>query len=86
MMLDRNIAAEVLARAVKTGGDFAEIFMEDNTSSNMTLKSDRIESLGTAREHGAGIRVFEGTRAIYVYTNDTSREGLNPALPRSSRY
>ena len=75
-MLDRNIAAEVLARAVKTGGDFAEIYLEDKTGSSMALKSDRIESLGTSREHGAGIRVFEGTRAIYVYTNDTSREGL----------
>ena len=75
-MLDRNVAAEVLARAVKTGGDFAEIFMEDTVNTALTLKSDRIESLGTSREHGAGIRVFEGTRAIYVYTNDTSREGL----------
>ena len=75
-MLDRNIAAEVLARAVKTGGDFAEIFLEDRTSSSISMKSDRIESLGTSREHGAGIRVFEGTKAIYVYTNDTSREGL----------
>ena len=76
MMLDRNIAAEVLARAVKTGGDFAEIFLEDNTKSNIALKSGRIETMGTAREHGAGIRVFEGTKAIYVFTNDTSREGL----------
>ena len=76
MMLDRNIAAEVLARAVKSGGDFAEIFLEDNVSSSLSLKSDRIESLGTSRKHGAGIRVFEGTKAIYVYTNDTSREGL----------
>ena len=75
-MLDRNIAAEVLARAVKTGGDFAEIFLEDNVSSNVTLKSDRIESLGTSRMHGAGIRVFEGTKAVYVYTNDTSPKGL----------
>ena len=75
-MLDRNIAAEVLARAVKTGGDFAEIFLEDKTGSDMVLKADRIESMGTSREHGAGIRVFEGTKAIYVYTNDTSREGL----------
>ena len=75
-MLDRNIAAEVLARAVKTGGDFAEIFLEDHVRFNMSLKSDRIESVGTSRMHGAGIRVFEGTKAIYVYTNDTSREGL----------
>ena len=75
-MLDRNIAAEVLARAVKTGGDFAEIFLEDNVSSSISLKSCRIESVGTSREHGAGIRVFEGTKAVYVYTNDTTREGL----------
>jgi len=75
-MLDRNIAAEVLNRAVKTGGDFAEIFLEDRVSSNAVLKSNRIESLGTARKHGAGIRVLEGTKAVYVYTNDTSREGL----------
>ena len=75
-MLDRNIAEEVMKQAVKTGGDFAEIFLEDKTGSTMSLKSNRIESLGTSREHGAGIRVFEGTRAIYVYTNDTSREGL----------
>ena len=46
MMLDRNIAAEVLARAVKTGGDFAEIFLEDNTKSNIALKSGRIEPWG----------------------------------------
>ena len=75
-MLDRNIAAEVLARAIQTGGDFAEIFLEDTVNTAISLKSDRIESLGTSREHGAGIRVFEGTRAIYVYTNDTGREGL----------
>ena len=75
-MLDRNIAAEVLARAVKSGGDFAEIFLEDTVRSNVSMKSERIESLGTSREHGAGIRVFEGTKAVYVYTNDTSREGL----------
>ena len=65
-MLDRNIAAEVLARAVRTGGDFAEIYLEDRTGSSITMKSDRIESLGTSREHGAGIRVFEGTKAMYV--------------------
>ena len=32
-MLDQNIASEVLARAVSTGGDFAEIFLEDRINS-----------------------------------------------------
>ncbi len=75
-MLDRSIAAEILARAVKTGGDFAEIFLEDKVSHGLTRRSGKLETVATSRSHGAGIRVFEGTRAIYVYTNDTSREGL----------
>ena len=75
-MLDRNLAAEVLSQAVKTGGDFAEIFLEDKTSHSLVLQSDKLETVSTSRTHGAGIRVFEGTRAIYVFTNDTSREGL----------
>lgn len=75
-MLDRNLAADVLNEAVKTGGDFAEIFVEDRVNHNMTLRSSRIESVRTGRIHGAGIRVFDGLRAIYVYTNDVSREGL----------
>ena len=75
-MLDRNTAAQVLERAVASGGDFAEIFLEDKRSQGLTLRSGRLESVRTNRSHGAGIRVFEGTRAIYVYTNDTGRDGL----------
>ncbi|MDO4483053.1 MAG: TldD/PmbA family protein [Clostridia bacterium] len=75
-MLDQNIAAEVLACAVKTGGDFAEIFMEDAVNHGITLRSGVIESANTSRRHGAGIRVLSGTQAVYVYTNDTSRQGL----------
>lgn len=75
-MLDQNVAREVLARAVKTGGDFAEIFMEDRVDHVIVMRSGRIETVNTGRLHGAGIRVFNGTNAVYVHTNDTSREGL----------
>ncbi len=75
-MLDQNIAREVLQEAVKTGGDFAEIFMEDRIDNTMMMRSSRIEMANTGRLHGAGIRVFSGTNSVYVYTNDTSREGL----------
>lgn len=75
-MLDQNIASEVLARAVSTGGDFAEIFLEDRINNSLSLRSGALDNVNTRRLHGAGVRVFCGTRAIYVHTNDTSREGL----------
>ena len=75
-MLDQNVASEVLAKATSTGGDFAEIFMEDRIDHSVSMVSGKIETAGTGRLHGAGVRVFNGLNAIYVYTNDTSREGL----------
>lgn len=75
-MLDPNVAREVLAEAVRTGGDFAEIFVENRVNHNMTMRSRLMENVSSGRIHGAGVRVFTGTNAIYVYTNDTSREGL----------
>ncbi len=75
-MLDQNIAREVLQEAVRTGGDFAEIFVEDRIDHTQVMRSGRIENVNTGRLHGAGVRVFSGTNAVYVHTNDTSREGL----------
>ena len=75
-MLQPHIAEEVLAKAVSTGADFGEIYLEDQTGESITMKSGRIETVSPGRTHGAGIRIFVGTQAIYVYTNDTSREGL----------
>ena len=73
-MLDQNVAREVLQEAVRTGGDFAEIFMEDRIDHAMGMRSHKLESATTSRTHGAGVRVFSGTNAIYAYTNDTSRD------------
>ena len=75
-MLDPKTAREVLDRAASTGGDFAEIFLEDRVNHGLLLKSGRMETVNSGRLHGAGVRVFNGTRATYVFTNDTSREGL----------
>ena len=75
-MLDKSVASEVLARATSTGGDFAEIFMEDRIDHSLSMVSGKIETVSSGRLHGAGVRVFNGLNAIYVYTNDTSRQGL----------
>jgi len=75
-MIDKRLAAEVLDAALSTGGDFAEIFMEDRRNQSLVLESNRLESVNSGRLHGAGIRVYHGLSAVYAYTNSTDREGL----------
>ncbi len=67
---------EVLQAALKNGGDFAEIFLEDTRSTKMQLVSSEAESINFSRLHGAGIRVFVGLNPVYAYTNETDRDGL----------
>ena len=76
MMLNKSAAERALGAAMSTGGDFAEIFMEDSISSAITANSGKIEAAQTSRGHGAGIRVYLGLKSVYVYTNDTSEAGL----------
>ncbi len=75
-MIDRHLCERVLARALKSGGTFAEIFYEDTTSFNMLLRSGKIEQAAVARPRGAGVRVYDGLRSIYVYTCDVTERGL----------
>lgn len=75
-MISQQSAQVVLARALSTGGDFAELFVEDTLSSNLSLQSGKLEQAVCGRQTGAGVRVFLGLRSVYAYTNDLSLPGL----------
>ena len=75
-MLSKSTAEAVLLKALSTGGDFAEIFMEDTSASNMLMRNGDVEQALSSRNHGAGIRIFNGLNSVYSYTNDTSLSGL----------
>ena len=83
-MLKQDVAQAVIAEALKTGGDFAEIFLEDRQNHNLSMLSGKIESVNSRRLHGAGVRVFNGFQGVYVYTNDTSLEGLLACARRAA--
>ena len=83
-MLSKTTAESVLHEALRTGGDFAEIFCEDRRSGAMSLVGGKVEASTTARRHGAGVRVFRGLNSVYVHTNDTSPEGLISAARQAA--
>jgi len=75
-MLDKNLAHDVLTAAMATGGAFAEIFVEETARNVTTLVNNVVELSRSGLNYGVGIRIFDGTNAVYAYTNDTSRESL----------
>jgi TldD protein len=75
-MLDESVVNSVLAEAVGRGGDWAEIFVEDRSSSLFKMEERRVEGVSSGRDTGAGIRIISGERASYAYTNVLTQDAL----------
>src|SRR5881397_3630768 len=78
-MLEESVIQRVLGTALRTGGDFAEIFVEDKRSSSARLDDGKIEELSSGRDRGAGIRVVVGDTTGFAHTADLSETGLRAA-------
>jgi TldD protein len=78
-VIDEAIIQRVIGTALRTGGDFAEVFVEDRRSSAAQLDDGRIEDMASGRERGAGIRVVVGETTGFAHTSDLSDVGLMAA-------
>jgi TldD protein len=78
-VIDEAIAPKVLEAALRTGGDFAELFVEDRRSSAARLDDGKIEELTSGRDRGAGIRVVRGDTTGFAHTSDLTESGLRAA-------
>jgi TldD protein len=75
-MLDRQLVSEVLKVACRGGANWADLFMEDTITTNLHLLDGNVKDVGGGNDYGAGIRVLYGTKVVYAYTNDCTRDGL----------
>lgn len=75
-MLNKKIIENVLNAALSTGGDFAEIFVEDKYNTSMKMVGGLLENSISGRDYGVGIRIFHGLNSVYAYTNNSSEENL----------
>jgi TldD protein len=78
-VLEESVIQRVLGAALRTGGEFAEIFVEDKRSSSARLDDGKIEELSSGRDRGAGIRVVVGDTTGFAHTADLSEQGLRTA-------
>ena len=78
-MLDQELVNNTLSTALSTGGEFAEIFVEDKRSTSAMLDDGRVEELTSGRDRGAGIRVIVGGSTGFAHTADLTEAGLQHA-------
>jgi TldD protein len=78
-MLEHDLIQRTLGAALRTGGDLAEIFVEDKASSNALFDDGKVENLASGRDRGAGIRVIQGDTTGFAHTADLSEQGLAAA-------
>ncbi len=75
-MIKKELLEELLAAAMKSGGDFAEVFAENARSNSVQFVDGKIDKITDNVVSGVGVRVFKGTRTVYASTSDMTRSGL----------
>src|SRR5438445_1027941 len=78
-MIEESVLQRVLGAALRSGGEFAEVFGEDKRSSSARLDDGRVEELTSGLDRGAGIRVVRGDTTGFAHTSDLSENGLRSA-------
>jgi len=75
-VIDHDVLERVLSAAMRSGGEFAEIYAEDKRSTSAGLDDRRVEQVTSGRDRGAGIRVVAADTTGFAHTSDLSERGL----------
>jgi TldD protein len=80
-MLDPDLVTSALSAALRRGGHWAEVFVEDRRATSATLDDRKVEDLSSSRDRGAGIRVVVAdgdgpARTGFAHTADLTEAGL----------
>ena len=74
--IDEQSAKEILEVALSTGGDFAEVYMEETTNETLSLVSGRLEKADVSKVKGAAVRIIKGTLEVNCSTTICTKEAL----------
>ena len=75
-MLETCNVEKILRKALKRGGEFAEIYYENTFNTSIACEEDKIEKIISGRDTGIGIRVLYDQKTAYAYTNNLTEKAL----------
>ena len=74
----------LVGTALRSGGDWCDIFLEDTAYTNLLLRDGMVSSGGSHIDYGCGIRVLCGEKTGYAYAESTDWASLLRAAQAAS--
>ena len=71
-----SIAKEILEIALSTGGEFAEVFMEETSNESIEMTSGKVSKSNVSKIKGAAIRVDKGMVEVHASVTECTPEKL----------
>src|SRR5438309_8251382 len=72
----RELAVEVVSRAMKAGATGAEAIIQEGSEFSTLVRLGQVETLKESGSRNIGLRVFIGHKAASTYSSDFTQEGL----------
>ena len=83
-MINKNQAIRILNAGLKTGADYAEIYIEEKDNFSVVVENGKVENSGIRHPYGAGIRLLNKFQSVYGYTNEVNEKSLTKLIENLS--
>src|SRR6476659_2896298 len=77
--IDAALAERLLAAALSSGGDYADLYFEHRAGADYVLEDGRIRTVGRGVTLGLGVRVLRGDATGYAYTEELDEDRMAEA-------
>jgi TldD protein len=74
--VDPGLLNKIIRKALEKGGNFAEVYIENRITRNISMEESKFKSGTFGIVKGAGVRVLAGDKTGYAYTDELSEEKL----------
>ena len=77
--IDEDMIRQVMSEALHYGGDYCDLFFQNELSNSIRLQDNIVNSASTNVTLGVGIRVLNGNQTGYSFTEDISLASMKAA-------
>ena len=83
-VIDPQLLQRIIDYALKNGGEFAEVYLENRISRRIIMEESKFKSAVFGISQGAGVRVIAGNKTGYAYTEEINEANLKRAAQIAS--